>query len=77
MYKARGIDKPDKSRQEINERVEEIAKKKGVTMAQVALAWSFGSEGVVAPIVGTSKIDNLKELIGESPSRDLGWIEEG
>lgn len=63
-YKARGIHLPDKSRQTINERVEEIANKRGLTMAQVALAWSLGNEDITAPIVGTTKLDNLKELIG-------------
>ena len=63
-YKARGIHLPDKSRQTINERVEEIAKKRGLTMAQVALAWSLGNDNITAPIVGTTKLDNLKELIG-------------
>lgn len=46
--------------------VEEIAKKRGISMAQVALAWSFGKEGVSAPIVGTTSLENLRELIGKS-----------
>jgi len=44
-------------------RVEEVAKKKQVTMAQVVLAWSMSKEGVTAPIVGTSSIQNLYDLI--------------
>ena len=44
--------------------VEELAKKKGVKMAQVAIAWSL--KRVTAPIVGTTKIANLKEMIGKS-----------
>jgi aryl-alcohol dehydrogenase-like predicted oxidoreductase len=56
-------DRPDKSRQIINERVEEIAKKRGVSMAQVGLAWSLGHPDITAPIVGTTKLDNLTELI--------------
>ena len=43
-YKARGHDKPDEAQQQINERVEELAKKKGLSMAQVALAWSLSNE---------------------------------
>lgn len=43
--------------------VEELAKKKGVKMAQIAVAWSL--KRVTAPIVGTTKIQNLKEVIGE------------
>ena len=32
-------------------------------MAQIAVAWSL--KRVTAPIVGTSKVQNLKETIGE------------
>lgn len=32
-------------------------------MAQIAVAWSL--KRVTAPIVGTTKIQNLKEMIGE------------
>ena len=35
-------------------------------MAQIALAWSFANDFVTAPIVGSTKIENIKELIGES-----------
>jgi aryl-alcohol dehydrogenase-like predicted oxidoreductase len=43
--------------------VEELAKKKGVKMAQIAVAWSL--KRVTAPIVGTTKIENMKEMIGK------------
>jgi aryl-alcohol dehydrogenase-like predicted oxidoreductase len=33
-------------------------------MAQVAVAWSMGTDGVTAPIVGTTSTKNLEELIG-------------
>lgn len=45
--------------------VEELAKKKGVKMAQVALAWIFAKPGVSAPIIGTTNLSNLEELLGE------------
>jgi len=48
---------------EIVKRVEELAKKKGVSMAQISLAWSMQRPGVSAPIVGTTSLDNLKDLI--------------
>ena len=35
-------------------------------MAQVALAWSLSQEFITAPIIGSTKIENLQELIGES-----------
>ncbi len=34
-------------------------------MAQVAIAWSLSKEGVTAPIVGTTSLKNLEEMIGE------------
>jgi aryl-alcohol dehydrogenase-like predicted oxidoreductase len=46
-------------------RVQELATKKGVSMAQVALAWVMAKEGVTAPIVGSTSIENLKDLISE------------
>ncbi|KAF5330009.1 hypothetical protein D9611_010518 [Ephemerocybe angulata] len=48
---------------EIVDRVEEIAKKKNITMAQVATAWSMSKEGVTAPIVGTTSTKNLEDLL--------------
>jgi aryl-alcohol dehydrogenase-like predicted oxidoreductase len=43
--------------------VEELAKRKGVKMAQIAVAWSL--KRVTAPIVGTTRLENMKEMIGE------------
>ncbi|KAI9062620.1 aryl-alcohol dehydrogenase [Trametes sanguinea] len=48
---------------EILKRVEELAQKKGVTMAQISIAWILSKEGVSAPIVGTTSLDNLKDII--------------
>jgi len=44
-------------------RVEEIAKKRNISMAQVAIAWILSKEGVSAPIVGTTSLNNLYDLI--------------
>ncbi|KAH8826675.1 Aldo/keto reductase [Flagelloscypha sp. PMI_526] len=49
--------------QNINKKVQELATKKGVSMAQVALAWVMAKEGVTAPIVGSTSIENLKDLL--------------
>ena len=46
-------------------RVEELAGKKGCSMAQLALAWIMNRLGVTAPIVGTTSLENLADLIGE------------
>ncbi|MNN17373.1 L-glyceraldehyde 3-phosphate reductase [compost metagenome] len=44
--------------------VEQIARERGVPMAQVALAWVLGKQGVSAPIVGASKVAQLDDAIG-------------
>jgi aryl-alcohol dehydrogenase-like predicted oxidoreductase len=44
-------------------RTEEIAKKNNLTMAQTTLAWVMAKPSVVAPIVGTTSLKNLEELI--------------
>ena len=42
--------------------VEELAKKKNVKMAQIAVAWSI--KKTTAPIIGSTKLENLKDMIG-------------
>lgn len=64
-YKGRGLDKPDDATRLITERVEELANKKGISMAQVALAWSLAQEGISAPIIGSTSLDHLEDLISE------------
>lgn len=51
------------SNQEVVKRVEEIAKKRGASMAQISLAWTLTKEIVSAPIIGTTSLDKLKDLI--------------
>lgn len=46
-------------------RVEDLSKKKGVTMTQTATArQALAKDGVTAPIVGTTSLKNLEELTG-------------
>ena len=45
------------------DRVSEIAKKRGVPNAQVALAWLLQQPGVTAPIVGASKMQHLDDAV--------------
>ena len=45
------------------ERVTEIAKKHGVSNAQVALAWVLSKPEVTAPIIGASKMHHLEDAI--------------
>jgi len=47
---------------EVVERVTEIARRKGVSNAQVALAWLLHQPVVTAPIVGASKMEQLQDL---------------
>jgi aryl-alcohol dehydrogenase-like predicted oxidoreductase len=42
-------------------------------MAQIAVAWSLANEYVTAPIVGTTSLENLKELIGEHRPVSHEW----
>ncbi|TFK23351.1 oxidoreductase [Coprinopsis marcescibilis] len=52
------------STERVIEVVESIAKKRQVSMAQVALAWVIAQPGVTAPVVGTTSLENLHELLG-------------
>ncbi|KAL4939414.1 hypothetical protein BDV06DRAFT_36940 [Aspergillus oleicola] len=47
----------------INERIEEIASSRGVSMAIVALAWSLSKPFITAPIIGMSKKERVDEAI--------------
>ncbi|KAK7047649.1 hypothetical protein VNI00_006417 [Paramarasmius palmivorus] len=66
--------------QKIVARVEELSKKKGASMAQIALAWSMAKDGVSAPIVGTTSIKNLMDLIGaldvKLTEEEIKYLEE-
>jgi aryl-alcohol dehydrogenase-like predicted oxidoreductase len=65
---------------EINERVQELAAEYDATMAQIALAWILGKDGVTAPIVGTSSMDHLEEAVEaleiDLSSSDVEYLEE-
>ena len=48
----------------INDAVARVAKAKGATMAQVALAWVMQKQPVSAPIVGVTKLEQLTDALG-------------
>jgi len=48
---------------DVVERVSEIARKRGVSNAQIALAWVLHQPGVTAPIVGASKMKHLEDAV--------------
>ena len=60
--------------------VERIAQSKGVTKAQVALAWILGQNDEITAIPGTRKIHRLEENLGalnvELTENDIAIIEE-
>ena len=47
----------------IVERITEVARRRGISNAQVALAWLLRQPGVTAPIVGASKMAHLEEAV--------------
>jgi len=47
----------------IADRVGDLARRKGVKPAQIALAWLLSKPGVTAPIVGASKMPQLDEAV--------------
>ncbi|MBI4314982.1 MAG: aldo/keto reductase [Chloroflexi bacterium] len=47
----------------VADRAADIAKQRGVSPAQVALAWLLAQPGVTAPIVGASKMPHLEEAV--------------
>ncbi|MBW4501767.1 MAG: aldo/keto reductase [Scytonema hyalinum WJT4-NPBG1] len=48
---------------EIVDRVVDLAKARGVSPAQIALAWLLHQPGVTAPIIGASKLQHLEDAI--------------
>ena len=48
---------------DVVDRVAEVAKERGVSPAQVALAWLLHKPGVSAPIVGATKLTHLEDAI--------------
>jgi aryl-alcohol dehydrogenase-like predicted oxidoreductase len=66
--------------QEINERVQELADEKDVTMAQIALSWVLHKDWVDAPIVGTTSVEHLEQAVEaldiSLSDSDMEWLEE-
>ncbi len=48
---------------EVVNRITEVARKRGVLNAQVALAWLLAQPGVTSPIIGASKIEHLEQAV--------------
>ncbi len=48
---------------QVVERVAQVAASRGVSMAQIALAWVLDTPGVTSPIVGATKLHHLDDAI--------------
>ena len=63
---------------EHGQKIERKAKDKGVTAAQIALAWLLAQKPWIVPIPGTTKLHRLEENLGaasvELSDADLGKI---
>jgi aryl-alcohol dehydrogenase-like predicted oxidoreductase len=64
----------------VNERVAELAEEKGVSMAQVALAWLLHKDRVDAPILGVRSVEHLEDAVEalsvDLSSSDMDYLEE-
>ena len=64
----------------IADRTSDLAKRRGVTPAQVALAWLLAKPGVTSPIVGASKLTQLDEAVAAIELRldagEMAFLEE-
>jgi len=64
----------------IVERVVEVAKRRGVAAAQIALAWVLNRPGVTAPITGASKLEQLEQSIAAVEltldAEEMAFLEE-
>ena len=64
----------------IAERVKEIAEKYGKTPAQIAIAWLTNKPEITAPIIGVSKLAQLRELAEATTitleEEDVAYLEE-
>ena len=62
------------------DRVVAVAERHGVKPAQVALAWLLNKPGVVAPIIGASKMYQLEEAVAavevKLSAEDHAYLEE-
>ncbi|KAJ6512274.1 aryl-alcohol dehydrogenase [Mycena vulgaris] len=64
---------------DIVSRVEELATKRGVSMAQIALAWSL-AKGATAPVIGTTSLEKIADSIAavhlELTPAEMTFLEE-
>jgi aryl-alcohol dehydrogenase (NADP+) len=65
---------------DIVDRVVDVGKERGVSPAQIALAWMLGKPGVTSPIIGASKMEHLDQAVAAMAIRlsadDVRRVEE-
>jgi aryl-alcohol dehydrogenase-like predicted oxidoreductase len=61
-------------------RVAELASKRGIPRAQIALAWVLQKEPVTAPIIGATKMVHLEDAVGalsvKLTPEEISFLEE-
>jgi len=64
----------------IIQRVSDVAEKRGLPMAQVALAWMLSKQAVTSPIIGATKAHHLDDAIAalsvQLTSEEIQYLEE-
>ncbi len=70
----------DEMDRKVVDRLGEVAERKGISRARVALAWLLSKPGVTAPIVGATKLNHLEDAVAAlevklSPE-EIGLLEE-
>jgi aryl-alcohol dehydrogenase-like predicted oxidoreductase len=65
---------------EIINRLTEVASKRGLPNAQVALAWMLGKSAITAPIIGASKAGHLQDAVAalsiKLTTEEITYLEE-
>ena len=65
---------------QVTDRVVDVAKERGTTPAQIALAWLYNKPHISAPIIGATKMDHLEQAIAaleiKLSDEETGRLEE-
>lgn len=66
---------------QVADRAAELARKRGIKVPQVALAWLFHKQFVTAPIIGTTKLEHLDDAVNALEIRlekeEMEYLEAG
>ena len=65
----------------IAQRVSDVAEKRGIPMAQVALAWMLSKPFITAPIIGATRLEHLEDAVAamsvKLTAEEIRQVEEG